>query len=330
MVNHGQVYSALRCIKTAKSPSPNDIPNKLLKKFDFELAPVLSDIYNASILQGTFPSKLKHMFVVPIPKVSPPNTIQEDLCPISLTPQVAKIMEGFTLESLLSQIMDKLDSKQFGLPKKSTIQALVYLMHQILSALDKGHCSSRDFFADFKKGFDMIDHNIIITELEKHGVHPAIVRWIKSLLTDREQCFRMGNGKYSWKKINGGLPQGTKLEPLLFATMVNSLLKDWQGRIKYVDDTSALEIIPRCSPSLLPLVVDKIFYFAVSRGMKKCKEIMISFLQYDLQPIHPIHIPGTLVERVSCYKLLGVIVSQDLTWNSHVDYILKKANSRLY
>ena len=29
-------------------------------------------------------------------------------------------------------------------------------------------------------------------------------------------------------------------------------------------------------------------------------------------------------------KLLGVIVSQDLTWNSHVDYILKKANSRLY
>ena len=180
----------------------------------------------------------------------------------------------------------------------------------------------------------MIDHNVIITELEKHGVHPAIVRWIKSFLTDREQCVRMGNGKSSWKKIDGGLPQGTKLGPLLFAIMVNSLLKDWQGRIKYVDNTSALEIIPRCSPSLLPLVVDKIFDFAVSRGMKlnpkKCKEMMISFLQYHLQPIHPIHISGTLVERVSCYKLLGVIVSQDLTWNSHVHYILKKANSRLY
>ena len=93
------------------------------------------------------------MFVVPIPKVSPPNTIEEDLRPISLTPQVAKIMEGFTLESLLSQIMDKLDSKQFGLPN-STTQALVYLMHQIHSALDKGHCSARVFFADFKKGFD--------------------------------------------------------------------------------------------------------------------------------------------------------------------------------
>ena len=136
LVNPGQVYSALRCIKIAKSPGPDDIPNKLLKTFAFELAPVISDIYNASMLQGTFPSKLKRMFVVPIPKVSPPNTIEEDLRPISLTSQVAKIMEGFTLESLLSQIMDKLDPKQFGLPKKSTTQALVYLMHQIHSALD--------------------------------------------------------------------------------------------------------------------------------------------------------------------------------------------------
>ena len=108
----------------------------------------------------------------------------------------------------------------------------------------------------------------LLRNLKKHGVHPAIVRWIKSFLTDREQCVRMGNGKSPWKKINGRLPQGTKLGPLLFAIMVNSLLKDWQRRIKYVDDTSALEIIPRRSPSLLPLVVDKIFDFAVSRGMK--------------------------------------------------------------
>jgi hypothetical protein len=52
------------------------------------------------MLQGTFPEKLKRSFVVPIPKVSPPNSIEEDLRPISLTAQVAKIMGGFTLESL--------------------------------------------------------------------------------------------------------------------------------------------------------------------------------------------------------------------------------------
>ena len=235
MVNPGQVYSALRRIKTTKSQGPDGIPNKVLKTFAFELAPILSDIYNSSMLQGTFPEKLKRSFVVPIPKVSPPNSIEEDLRPISLTAQVAEIMEGFTLESLLLEVLDKLDPKQLSLPKKSTTQALVYLMHQIHAGLDKGQCSARVFFADFKKGFDLVDHNVIITEFEWLGVHPVIIRWIKSFLTDREQCVRVGNCKSSWKKTNGGLPQGTKLGPLLFAIMVNSLLKDWQGRIKYVD-----------------------------------------------------------------------------------------------
>ena len=45
--------------------------------------------------------------------------------------------------------------------------------------------------------------------------------------------------------MNGGLLQGTKLGPLLFAVLVNNLLKNWHGRIKFVDDTTAFEIIPR-------------------------------------------------------------------------------------
>ena len=55
------------------------------------------------------------------------------------------------------------------------------------------------------------------------------------------------NSYSAWKKINGGLPQGTRLGPLLFAVLVSSLLKDWPGRIKFVDDTTAI-VIPRCSP----------------------------------------------------------------------------------
>ena len=30
---------------------------------------------------------------------------------------------------------------------------------------------------------------------------------------------------------------------------------------------------------------------------------------------------GALIERVSQYKLLGVIVSDDLSWNAHCEYI---------
>ncbi|CAB3994355.1 RNA-directed DNA polymerase from mobile element jockey-like [Paramuricea clavata] len=331
LVNIGQVYSVLRRLKTTKSPGPDGIPNRILKTFAFEFAPIIMDIYNTSVLQGVFPDQLKRSIVVPIPKVSPPQTIEDDLRPISLTAQVSKVMEGFMLQSLMSKVGLKLDPKQFALPGKSITQALVYLLHLIHAALDQGHCSVRIFFADFKKGFDLVDHNVIIDELLKLQVSPAIIRWIKSFLTSREQCVKIGPSFSSWKPVNGGLPQGTRLGPLLFAILVNSLLQDWNGRIKFVDDATALEIVPRCSPSLLPILVNDVSQYASSRGMKlnskKCKEMTISFLQYHLPLDNAIYIDGSPVQSVSFFKLLGVLLREDLSWCDHVDYVIKKANS---
>ena len=36
------------------------------------------------------------------------------------------------------------------------------------------------------------------------------------------------------------------------------------------------------------------------------------------------------VDVVSQFKILGVIISSDLTWNSHIDYICSKESKRLY
>lgn len=41
-------------------------------------------------------------------------------------------------------------------------------------------------------------------------------------------------------------------------------------------------------------------------------------------------IGNNTVECVITYKLLGIIISNDLKWNEHTDYISKKATKRLY
>ena len=74
--------------------------------------------------------------------------------------------------------------------------------------------------------------------------------------------------------------------------------------------------------------------FASDKGMrlnpKKCRELVINFLQYLPASPDLLHIDGSPVRRVDTCKILGVHLSSDLTWNVHIEYIVKKANKRLY
>ncbi len=47
-------------------------------------------------------------------------------------------------------------------------------------------------------------------------------------------------------------------------------------------------------------------------------------------PYTPLMISGTPVERVSSFKYLGVNISKDLTWTTHIQTQVKKARQRLY
>ncbi len=44
----------------------------------------------------------------------------------------------------------------------------------------------------------------------------------------------------------------------------------------------------------------------------------------------PITIDKTPVERVNSFKFLGVHITEDLTWSTHTDAVLKKSHQRLF
>ena len=101
----------------------------------------------------------------------------------------------------------------------------------------------------------------------------------------------------------------------------------------YVDDTSVFEIVPRCSPSYLPLIANCINKYANQRNMrlneKKCKEMVITLLKYQPSPVPSMFLNGAAIVRVSSFKLPGVTLSNDLSWNDHCDEMLKKTCKRL-
>ena len=272
--------------------------------------------------------------MVPVPKLRPPKSVENDLRHISLTSPRAKVLEGFSAESVITSVFNKLDHEQFALPGRSTTQALIFFMHTILEALDSCGRYIRIFFSDFSKGLDLVDHNVLLSELNNLDVGPHLIRWIAAFLTNRSQRVRIGNSLPPPVRLNGGTAQGTKLAPLLFCILVNGMAAKCKRRVKYVDDPTAMEIIPRCSPSYLPFTVSDIYTYAFLRGMKlsskKCKEMIINFMQYSPFLPAPLTVGGSAIERVVTYKLLGVYISDDLSWNGHIEHIVKKANKRLY
>ena len=59
-------------------------------------------------------------------------------------------------------------------------------------------------------------------------------------------------------------------------------------------------------------------------------EVLINIMQNNNFAVRPIVLDNNTVERVTTYKLLGIIISNDLKRNEHIHYLSKKASKRLY
>ena len=64
---------------------------------------------------------------------------------------------------------------------------------------------------------------------------------------------------------------------------------------------------------------------------KNTKEMILHFgRRFQTNIIPNIVASGEKIERVNEFKLLGVIIRSDLSWNSHVKYIVSKASKRIF
>ena len=105
--------------------------------------------------------------------------------------------------------------------------------------------------------------------------------------------------------------------------------------IKYVDDVTIASVSSEGTDNGLQLASEQLADWCKNNGMRlnkhKTKEMLLHFgKKCDLRSITPVCIEGTSIERVSTFKLLGVYINCDLSWSTHVDYIVAKASKRIF
>ncbi|KAI8510784.1 hypothetical protein Bbelb_117000 [Branchiostoma belcheri] len=103
--------------------------------------------------------------------------------------------------------------------------------------------------------------------------------------------------------------------------------------VKYADDLTNSEFLMATLPGQMQVSLDSVDSWAHSYGMKananKTKDMVISCRRNPVIP-PPLTLRGEPVERVFSFKLLGVVVSNDLGWGPHVEYMLSKVRPRIH
>jgi hypothetical protein len=296
------------------------------------------DIINSSLCEGVVPTQWKKAIVVPIPKVIPTPSMDK-LRPVSLTPTLAKVAETFVTNWVMQDLSQQLDPRPYGNRKaRSTSHYLVQLVQYAHQALEDG-CNVNLLAIDYSKAFDRVDITIALQKLLHMGVRRELLPWLSDFLSNRQQCVRVDGVTSDWRSVTCGVPQGTKVGPVVFLAMVNGVTGDTPDRFKFVDDiTVGLKSKPTTvtvSPSNpMQDITDGICKDADDDNMMinavKCANLPISASTRHDPALAPVTANGQAIPQVTSLKLLGVTIQNNLKWDTHVDNMISKANGRKY
>ena len=127
---------------------------------------------------------------------------------------------------------------------------------------------------------------------------------------------------------------GTVLGPLLFSLYINDITSDIESEIRLLADDCVCyrEIKNEEDTEKLQRDIDRLGCWARKWGTRfqpvKCN--MMQLTRKQIKKIHASYtLEGTDLENVESIKYLGVTITNDMRWNTHVSNVRTKANRTL-
>ena len=123
----------------------------------------------------------------------------------------------------------------------STNHALIILTELIRNALNTGNFACA-VFIDLQKAFGTVNHDILLSKLNRYGIRGVAFDWFKSSLSDRTQYATINNERSEIQTSKYGVRQDSILGPLLLLIYINDLSRSIKNSKMhhFADDTNLL------------------------------------------------------------------------------------------
>ena len=260
---------------------------------------------------------------------------------------------------------DNIDSAQYGNMKGRSIDHyLIKMISRILSSVDKN--TRKETFAvvanliDWSKAFPRQCPKLGVESFMRNGVRPALIPVITSFFQQRKMVVKWHGCQSTKRNLHGGGPAGSTLGLLEYMSQSNNSadIVSPKDRFKFVDDLTTLEIVNLLTiglasfniksqvPNDIPThnqfippdqlksqeYLDNINKWTKQNKMlinqKKTKTIIFNFTD-NYQFTTRLQLNGESVEVVPEVKLLGIIIQNNLKWESNTANLVKRANARM-
>ena len=320
------------------------LPFWLMKECIDQFLPLVTDIINTSLRIGIMPKPLKHALIKPLLKKLGLELAKKNYRPVSNLQFLGKAIESAVITQFQEHLTknDLHDSKQSAYRKFHSTETLLMKVHNdIMSSLGKGEMVML-VLLDLSAAFDTIDHDILLNRLENtYGIKQNALSWFKSYMSDRTQSVLINGTESERKDLKYGVPQGSKLGPILFNSYIAPVSKIVEKNDiideKYADDQQLiLSFKPRNNLSeknaLLKMekcIQDvKIFLEnnKLSNNGEKTEFLLIgSPNQMKQVQLNSIKIGDITVNKLTSVKNLGIIMDSNMNFEKQTSKMCKSA-----
>ena len=235
---------------------------------------------------------------------------------------------------------------QYGFRQaRSNGDLLAYAVNAWSSALES-FGENRVISLDISKAFDSVWHKGLLAKLPMFGLHHTLFTWISSFLSDRSIAIMVDGYLSKPHFINSGVPQGSVISPVQFILFINDLLSSTSSSILSFPDDSYLSssfsstpqhltysnISPyrNTSASLLTNDLTNVEKWGNDNLVKftqdKITQVVISRKHH--QDFPSVFLNGHKLDISPSFTQLGLSVSSNLTWKTHINSIAKHASQK--